>query len=41
MFARLVVEELVQAVPELKPYFRAEPIAEANDTPKVSAAFAR
>jgi lysophospholipase L1-like esterase len=30
MFARLVVEELVKAVPELKPCFRSEPAADVN-----------
>jgi exo-poly-alpha-galacturonosidase len=38
MFARLVVEELVQVVPELKPYFRAEPVPDASETPKIDSA---
>jgi pectinesterase len=40
MFAQLVVEELVKVVPELKPYFRSEPAADANSTAEVSAVFA-
>jgi exo-poly-alpha-galacturonosidase len=34
MFAKLVVEELVQKVPELKPYFRSEPAEDTNDAAK-------
>jgi pectinesterase len=30
MFARLVVEDLIKAVPELKPLFRSEPIVDVN-----------
>jgi exo-poly-alpha-galacturonosidase len=35
IFARLVVEELVQVVPELKPYFRSEPAPDANTAAKL------
>jgi lysophospholipase L1-like esterase len=35
IFARLVVEELVRAVPELKPCFRSEPVGDTNSTEKV------
>jgi exo-poly-alpha-galacturonosidase len=41
IFARLVVEELVKAVPELKPCFRSQPAQDANATAKASADFAR
>jgi pectinesterase len=34
MFARLVVEGLVQAVPELKPLFRSEPVPDAIEAAK-------
>ncbi|MGA2069935.1 MAG: rhamnogalacturonan acetylesterase [Sedimentisphaerales bacterium] len=34
MFARLVVEELAHVEPELKPYFRNEPVADSNETAK-------
>jgi len=34
IFGRIVVEELIKAVPELKPYFRIEPPADTNSTPK-------
>jgi lysophospholipase L1-like esterase len=34
MFARLVVEDLIKAVPELKPLFRSEPVADANAAAK-------
>jgi len=37
VFGKIVVEELVKAVPELKPCFRSEPAADANSTAKVSA----
>ena len=40
IFARLVVEELVKAVPELKPCFRSEPAQDVNAMPKVSAGLA-
>ncbi|MGB8225280.1 MAG: glycosyl hydrolase family 28 protein, partial [Sedimentisphaerales bacterium] len=30
IFARLVVEELIRAIPELKPCFRSEPVADTN-----------
>jgi exo-poly-alpha-galacturonosidase len=40
IFARLVVEELVKAVPELKPCLAAEPAQDANATAKASADFA-
>jgi len=35
MFGRLVVEELVKAVPELKPCFRSEPAPDANEAAKL------
>ena len=34
MFARLVVEDLVKAAPELKPYFRSEPAPEVSEAVK-------
>ncbi len=34
MFARLVVEDLIKAAPELKPYFRSEPAPEVNEAAK-------
>jgi lysophospholipase L1-like esterase len=37
VFGKIVVEELVKAVPELKPCFRSEPAADANSTSNVSA----
>jgi pectinesterase len=40
MFAQLVVEELIKAVPELKPCFRSEPATDANSTAKVSVGLA-
>lgn len=40
MFARLVVEDLVKAVPELKPCFRSEPATDVNAPAKVSASIA-
>ncbi len=36
MFARLVVEDLVKAVPELKPCFNTQPAEDVNATPKAS-----
>jgi pectinesterase len=41
IFGRLVVEELVKAVPELKPCFRSEPVSDANTPAKVSAGSAQ
>jgi pectinesterase len=35
MFARLVVEDLVKAAPELKPCFHSEPAPDANAVPKI------
>jgi exo-poly-alpha-galacturonosidase len=40
MFGRIIVEELIKAVPELKPFFRSEPAADANSTAEISAVFA-
>jgi exo-poly-alpha-galacturonosidase len=40
IFGRIVFEELIKAVPELKPCFRSEPATDANSTAKVSAVFA-
>ncbi len=36
IFGKIVAEELIKAVPELKPYFRIEPAADANTAAKVS-----
>jgi exo-poly-alpha-galacturonosidase len=41
MFGQIVVEELIKAVPELKPCFRSQPAQDANATAKASADFAR
>jgi pectinesterase len=41
MFGQIVVEELIKAVPELKPCFRSQPAQDANATVKASADFAR
>ncbi|MGA2322765.1 MAG: glycosyl hydrolase family 28 protein [Sedimentisphaerales bacterium] len=41
IFGRLVVEELVKAVPELKPCFRSQPAEDVNAMPKVSAGLAQ
>ncbi len=38
MFGKIVAEELVKALPELKPCFRFEPAADVNSTPKVPTA---
>jgi exo-poly-alpha-galacturonosidase len=35
MFGRIVVEELIKAVPELKPCFRSEPVTDANAAAKL------
>ncbi len=39
MFGQLVVEELIKAVPELKPYFHSESATGTNSTAEVSAVF--
>ncbi len=41
MFGRIVAEELIKAVPELRPYFHIEPATDVNSTAEVSAVFAQ